>query len=102
MISMVQDSFQVKDFAPGVNLKEENTRYVTYAYRVDKQHDLILKKAIETLLDWFQPKCSNCEHCTEQIDCMMCDVHGLINYYQFFNPDQDGTLCDDYKRKKMQ
>lgn len=28
-----------------------------------------------------------------------CEKHGFLDWYKSSNPDHDGSLCKDYKRK---
>lgn len=101
MIKEIQDSGILKDFfGSGWDLEEENIRYITFQYDTTNDNDIRLKNFINKILYNYQLLCENCMF-SKKIDRIYldCEKHGFLDWYKSSNPDHDGSLCKDYKRK---
>ncbi len=100
MIQEICDSPIFKNFMPGIDLQEENIRYVTFQYDTTNDNDLRIKNLIKQILYENQPLCENCQF-SKKVDMIYldCEKCGFLDWYQSKNPKHDGSLCKNYKKK---
>ena len=98
MFHEICDSYIFENFAPNINLEEENKRYVTFEYDTTNENDMRIKRMIKKLLFEQQPLCEKCKY-SKKIDSsyLDCEKHGLLDCIHSFNREHDGALCKDYK-----
>ena len=100
MVKEIVDSFEYKNFAPGIDLREENTRYVTFKFKTDNQNDMRIRDLIEEILFTEQDVCMACVYFEKEVDCFMCKKNGcLTDIHNKYN-DLDGSKCDSFKRRR--